>query len=364
MTATALRPDVAAYVADVRAHLDDLGPDVVEELTGGLAADLSDLAAESADPLVDRLGPPKAYADELRAAAQLPPPAAPGSAGGDGVARLRSSWDANIAGLRRHPRWPAVAGFAAVVRPAWWVARAFLAFGLLRRYGTSLGLAGLLLLLTLMILVSVQLGRGRWRRQRWLTPLVLLGNVLAVLLTPAALAAVLSPAGHDSYAPAPAPAFRATGLWTNGEPVSNIFAYDSSGKPLTDVQLFDGQGRPLSLDPGQFDGSVDADGRPRAFHVDAYGREVWNVFPVPTQRVTNIAGTDGTAPSTAVPLPSVPPLAAVPPSGSASVSPPTPTPTVTTTPTPRPPTPTATPRAPTLTPLTPTLTPSGPPTTR
>lgn len=67
------RLDVASYVAAVRSHLDDLDPGEVEELTEGLDADLGDLAAEADDPLVRRLGPPQAYADELRASARPAP---------------------------------------------------------------------------------------------------------------------------------------------------------------------------------------------------------------------------------------------------------------------------------------------------
>ena len=116
------RLDVASYVAAVRAHLDDLEPGEVEELTEGLDADLGDLAAEADDPLVRRLGPPQAYADELRASAGLRPR-------GLGRRNRPSLLDR----LRQHPRWPAVAGFFVVLRPVWWVARAVVAFGLVLR---------------------------------------------------------------------------------------------------------------------------------------------------------------------------------------------------------------------------------------
>ena len=61
------RPDVAAFVAAVRARLADLTDEEREELLGGLEADLSERLTEGeAD-----LGDPAAYAAELRAAAGL-----------------------------------------------------------------------------------------------------------------------------------------------------------------------------------------------------------------------------------------------------------------------------------------------------
>ena len=69
--------DVHAYVTAVRGWLGDLPPDEVEDLTGGMEADLSERAAESGERLGGLLGEPQAYAAELRSAAGLPPRAAP-----------------------------------------------------------------------------------------------------------------------------------------------------------------------------------------------------------------------------------------------------------------------------------------------
>lgn len=296
------RLDVGAYVAAVRAHLDDLEPGEVEELTEGLESDLADLAAEADDPLAHRLGPPQAYADELRASAGLRP-RGPG----------RRSRPAVLEQLRQHPRWPAVAGFFVVLRPVWWVARALVAFGLIWQVvlGGGVGLVGLAVL-AVMVVVSVELGRGRWRRQTWLVPLVLIGNVVAALALPFLVVAgpswvrYTTPA-YDMSAASPAP----PGLVNNGEPVRNVFAYDRDGRPLTDVQLFDDQGRPLAVDPA-YAGQDESQAAPQ---FDAFGRPVWNAFPIRQQRVTFGDNLHGTAPTTAaptpapLPVPSVPPLA-------------------------------------------------------
>ena len=64
---------VSAFVGQVRRHLDDLPSDDVEELVGGLEADLADSLAEAAaggtDDPARLLGDPAVYAPELRAGA-------------------------------------------------------------------------------------------------------------------------------------------------------------------------------------------------------------------------------------------------------------------------------------------------------
>jgi hypothetical protein len=278
------RPDVVAYVAAVRDHLDDLPADVVEELTGGLEADLGDLAAESSDPLEQRIGAPTAYADELRAAAGLEPRGA----------RSRTTAGQRLAALTRElraqPWWPAASAFALTVRPAWWVARALLAVWALHR--GVLGVTGLGVGWWLVgagaVVVSVELGRGRWSTQRWLRPLVLLGNVLAVLVALVWLAGSGAAQGQDLSA---GQAASVPGLAVNGTQVTNVYAYDAQGRPLSDVQLFDQSGQPLGVDQNLSlplsDGSY---GQPAPAH-DAYGRMLYNVFPLRT--VSSPYSTDG-----------------------------------------------------------------------
>src|SRR5512142_886760 len=65
----ARQEEIARYLDGVRAALLDLPPEVREELLEDLLAHLTEVAAESSEPLVDRLGEPSAYAAELRASA-------------------------------------------------------------------------------------------------------------------------------------------------------------------------------------------------------------------------------------------------------------------------------------------------------
>jgi hypothetical protein len=63
---------VAAYVREVRSELADLPIEDVDDLTGGMEADLTELDGDCGGDLAGRLGSPSRYAAELRAAAGLP----------------------------------------------------------------------------------------------------------------------------------------------------------------------------------------------------------------------------------------------------------------------------------------------------
>ena len=70
-------PDaVARYAAAVRAAVADLGDEERAQLLDDLEAHLQEVATETGAPLTERLGPPEAYAAELRAAYGAPAPQA------------------------------------------------------------------------------------------------------------------------------------------------------------------------------------------------------------------------------------------------------------------------------------------------
>ena len=66
------------YLAGVREALADLPEDVRDELLEDLPAHFAEVLAEHDGSLDDRLGPPAAYAADLRAAAGLGADAGPG----------------------------------------------------------------------------------------------------------------------------------------------------------------------------------------------------------------------------------------------------------------------------------------------
>jgi hypothetical protein len=94
--------DLERYVDEVRRELADLPDDAREELTEGLAADLTELVSERGSGALPR---PEEYAAELRAAAGLAPaPRRP---------LLQPDW--------WRPAWDVVVA----AQPVWWVARAW-----------------------------------------------------------------------------------------------------------------------------------------------------------------------------------------------------------------------------------------------
>src|SRR5215213_2177422 len=103
--------DAERYLKEVAPHLAALPADERADLLDDLAQHLREIAAEPGPPLAERLGPPEAYAAELRA------PGLPLLTRATAlVERVRTSWLGQEA-VRLAP----------AVRPAWWVVRAYLA---------------------------------------------------------------------------------------------------------------------------------------------------------------------------------------------------------------------------------------------
>ncbi len=252
MTTQPLSPpsaDVAQFVAQVRAALDDLGPETVDELTMGLEADLSDARAEAPTTWREGVGSPAAYADELRSAAGLPP-RAPAAAPGPGDG-LRQWWQS----LAEQPGigWVRREGHA--LAPAWWVIRG--AVGGLFIGWLVLGLGGLhlvtVLLVGLGVVVSVWLGRQvRAGAGAGLRVLSAIGTVLAVLIG-LGLWANAGPGGaepYESYAdPYPQE------LAYRGETVQNLYAYGPDGRRIEGVRLYDQRGNAIEVS-GDLPGGV------------------------------------------------------------------------------------------------------------
>lgn len=262
-----VRPDVAAFVDRVRDLLADLPEEDRLELTEGLEADLADQVAEHGGGV---LGDPGAYVRELRAAAGLDPaPRRRLGRGQDGARRepldaARSWWDAQVARPTVAPVW----GVVRVLRPAWWVLRAWAAtmmIALLAPGWYDYGLAWLpgvhpawgVIILAVCIVGSVLVGLGRaWpgaspsgSRGSFARVVLLVLNVVAVMALPF-LNNALDQHAWDRYSQGYSEAQwinEESGLLNGGQEVCNIAAYDADGRPLTGVQLFDQAGRPLEV---------------------------------------------------------------------------------------------------------------------
>lgn len=298
---------VARYAAGVRATFSGLAPDLVDDLTDGLEADLTEalldaLLLEEGDSahavlatlddaaLAARFGPPAAYAAELATAAGVPVAVVPGPGGEihDGVAplvsgaaaprvrrrRLRTALStgrdgvARVAartqhGLRTSPQARAVGAFFVALRPVWWLLRGWGLYFLL--LGPSAGgdpfprQVASWLALAACLVVSVLWGQGSFAQGRVTRGI---GLVLSGVVGVAAAAALLAAFNHShlnaSYPDTWSGGFEegygsalATGggnaVLVEGEWARNLFVYGPDGEPVEGARILDQRGRPVTL---------------------------------------------------------------------------------------------------------------------
>jgi hypothetical protein len=282
MTLSTLSPS-RDFANAVRLALADLPADEVDDLTDGLEADLAERAEDEAMP---GFGDPLTYANELRAAAGLPPRSgALPSTFGDTVEHARRDL---VRGLRDFGALPPIArliAFAVSLRPVWWVARAWVFYGILTWAFSvpSLNLTPLTFALGAGALItSVQFGRGKWLAG-WMRTALLVVNILLIVGSPIIVYATsnawqsqvngwYNQGQRDGE-------HEQNGLEYNGRLISNIFAYDANGAPLSQVQLYDQSGRPLYTvqQPGEptINGSTFL-----VPNANVHGRGGWNVYPL------------------------------------------------------------------------------------
>jgi hypothetical protein len=347
----ALHALVAQYADGVRRELDDLPVDTVDDLTDGLEADLLDALADtpavpsgpddvrrphadladtvvtpptggtaavgaaSAGPapssdapltaatLTARFGSPAAYAAELRSSAGLRPRvAAQGAAtrGGVGAAwtEARAGWARQWRELKDAPGWKPVFEFLEVLRPAWWVGRAWVLVTALLRTQRPVALLpenllGWVLLLAAVV-CSVQWGRGAWRlphRWDWVGRLV--GATAVVLLVPTFATAYSegSTSPYDdasSYEQGVRDATPTDGVFVDGQRVDDLFVYGPDGTLVDGARVYDGAGRAvLTADPSELGSLHDDETQPwlAVPSLDRSGRQVWNAYPLERAQV-------------------------------------------------------------------------------
>ena len=256
------------YLTAVEHELADLPAEDRSALVEDLASHLESLSAEDDDrPIAVRLGPPSAYAADLRAAAGLPARGGAVQAPGPG---LRDRLDALLAspvGRRAVPAAREVWRLAGELRPAWWVLRGYLLV-LVPCLMTTDGYRDFpvpaplgsnefgFVLVILAIAGSVALGRRALPRPAS----VLVAAFGAVLLLAAGAVAQgelqqqeLDYSNASSYAAASVFTIqeeRAAGrypLVSRYGPVTDVLPYAADGTPLEGVLLYDQDGRPLKV---------------------------------------------------------------------------------------------------------------------
>jgi hypothetical protein len=305
-TKLATRPEITEFVAKVRTNLADLTEEEREELLGGLEADLTERLA---DGDASGLGDPRAYAEELRAAAGLERSGSPGrprrpvgEVVGDALDRSHAWWDRVVASRS----WSApVWSLLVTLRPAWWVLRAWVAVQLFDyavgpwEYLTlvpHLGgdLVGPVLLLAAVI-GSVLIGlRKVWPASHapgsaFARVVLVVLNSFAVLATPAVVDAMPSAwmLHHSVYGHTGPSWYDRQGLRNDGRLVRNVFAYDAEGNPLEGVQLYDQRGEPLAISPDVVV-RMRYQGQTPMVYPWADGEQAqWNVFPLPVRTDNN-----------------------------------------------------------------------------
>jgi hypothetical protein len=333
---------ISRFVDAVRAQLDDLSDEEVIELTGGLEADLTDALAEEGATPAERYGDPVEYARELRSAAGLPPRrSSPSRAGGgpawSAVGPQQRYQDA-VRSLEQQPWWPSVRDFLVVLRPAWWVLRAWVAVQLVMLSTVGSDVPGMLggtgdgvirggwpgfLLLLVAVVISVQLGRRTPLPQHWQRRLVLIGNVFAVLVLLPVISSTQSSRYNEGYAVTSSPSRGGSGLVSNGNTVTNIFPYDGAGNPLTGVQLYDQDGQPLEIGPDDRTSYDDVTGQESQLVPGSPEGSAprWNAFPMQRRLVDGDTGTPGPLAPVPLPLTGVPTASVAGPSAAPTAAP-------------------------------------------
>jgi hypothetical protein len=252
--------DIAQYAAKVGAALADLPEDVRNDLLEDLPAHLAEVAAElraegGGATLADRLGPPGAYAAELRATlGHTGGPSRPAVWAGRVVSRVRGRWHVLDRRLGPVIGYERLGDFLALLRPAWWVVRGWLAAMLvaqLWRDHDGLGLLPRLegsTLLGLLVLAGFVVGSIWLGRRTAAQPparrsaRIALGGATAVL---AVFGVVLWSEADD----------RSTRYW-DGQPVggyaanpydqvSDVFVLGADGQVVQGARLVDQDGNPV-----------------------------------------------------------------------------------------------------------------------
>ncbi|WP_435093581.1 hypothetical protein [Clavibacter michiganensis] len=281
---------IRTFAAAVRARLADLDPEDVDDLTGGLEADLQEEAADH-DGILE-LGDPVRYADELRSSAGLPERAA-AAASTSPLAQLRETVRERgrevHARIRANRELSAILDLLIVFRPVWWLLRAWAGYqvvlvvlaaflGIYSRFLVLPYGSMRWLLLLLLLVVSVQWGRDRWVPTRPLRSLRTAVSVVTALALVVLIPVSIDRSGESTYvdysSSTSSPSVPQE-LTLDGKRISNVFAYDAEGNLLDRVQLFDQDGEPLTVVPPALAEVDSTTGEPLEPSTGA-----WNAFPL------------------------------------------------------------------------------------
>jgi HAAS domain-containing protein len=293
--------EIGTYMAGVRAALTGLPEATRAELLEDLPEHLAEVLAEGTGTLVERLGTPEAYANELRATAGFvggfpdPPPSQ--WASGKEVRENFKEMLANTLGQLRRADvkvgpligYPKVSDFLLLLRPAWWVLRGYLAamvlafwlnadsadMGLLPRVGGSDIVA--LVLLAGAVVGSILLGKRAAPRTAFGRWALWSGTTVLVLFAWSGFLTADSNSRHPGYNDVGS---YDTNPYSN---VQDVYVYDSQSNLVQNARLYDQDGSPIQL--GSTDCTDPDTGEWRESHTIGYPRCPENapfVVPAPS----------------------------------------------------------------------------------
>ncbi|MFM2023010.1 MAG: hypothetical protein RIR89_402 [Actinomycetota bacterium] len=275
---------VEKFISEVGSYLQDLGPDLRDDILREVRENLEARAEDNQTELTfpDSLQ----YANELRQAAGLEPVAIQKGLFRNFLLQIQMRLRTNRFALQ-------VAKVLAPLKPMFWLAIAISSFGFIQLYvlgdspyiGVPSNLEQWLLWLIIMA-AALWFGAAKfgpvWKRIRTIG-IVITFIPMSIMFQGIAEGVVST---VDELVNGN-PALRTTGLIYNGFPVTNIFPYDADGNLLENVRLVDDMGRPLNSSAEKLLTPVEVlllDGTVRDGYLspatDSLGAEVWNVYPL------------------------------------------------------------------------------------
>lgn len=237
---------VQTFAAAVRAELADLPKRELEELTEGLAADLEERFAEEGAAF--NPGSAAAYAAELREAAGVAPkPTKRKAFSSAALIENTQGW------FRSTAIGTSVLEFGISIRPVWWALRALVAW--LFIVGIGFNSASSFVLLPVFVFLSIQWGRKKWFTNRFFAGLLLPLNIIAILLIIPAQEMLVHRLNNFTNAESMLQNWPATdGLRLDGEPITELKAFDANQQEVLGLSFKDQSGNPLvqfATDPGE-----------------------------------------------------------------------------------------------------------------
>ncbi len=231
--------NIQAFAEAVRAELADLPKREIQDLTDGLEADLAEKLADEGVDFANISA--SDYAAELREAAGVAPKT-PRRKAFSSMALIQNTED----WFRKTAFGTSILEFGISVRPVWWVIRALVVWFIFA--GVFYSFTAGAILLPLFILLSIQLGRKKWFTGKFFSALVLPLNLIAVLLLLPAQGMALIKLNNYANAEEMLRLMPGSdGLRYNGEPITELKAFDSESQEVTGLTYKDQTGQTIEI---------------------------------------------------------------------------------------------------------------------